>query len=213
MQVIDLSRPITPEMPVFPGDPSPEIRIAASLKKEGCVERLLTLSSHTGTHVDAPAHLLSHGNTIDALPLEAFCGQGEVVDCRPLGSKPVSLDFLKQTGCMSRPMDFILLYTGWDAFWGGEKYFSGFPVLTPEAAEWLIQAPIKGVGVDALSIDAVDSEDLPVHNILLGQKVLIIENLANLGKLPAGDFIFCCFPLAIERGDGSPVRAAAIVGL
>ncbi|WP_028314707.1 cyclase family protein [Desulfatibacillum aliphaticivorans] len=213
MQVIDLSHPMTPEMPVFPGDPSPEIRVVASLENEGYVERLLTLSSHTGTHVDAPAHISPHGKTLDALPPEAFCGQGEVVDCRPLGSKPISLGFLKQSGCMSRPVDFILLYTGWDAFWGGEKYFSGFPVLTPEAAEWLIQAPIKGVGVDALSMDPIDSENLPVHNILLGQSVLIIENLANLGKLPARDFFFSCLPLPIEQGDGSPVRAAAIIGL
>ena len=211
MQVFDLSHPIAPAMPVFPGDPAPQFRIAAKLKEDGYTERIITLSSHTGTHIDAPAHVLSHGKTLDALPPEAFCGRGEVVDCRPLESRPISLEFLKKSGCMAKPVDFVLLYTGWDAYWGKEAYFSGFPVLTPEAATWLVQAPLKGVGIDAVSMDAVDSTPLPVHHILLGCDVLLIENLTNLGNLPPKDFIFCCFPLPLAQGDASPVRATGIV--
>ncbi len=84
-------------------------------------------------------------------------------------------------------------------------------MLSPEAAQWLVDADIKGVGIDMISVDEVDSTDFAIHNILLGADLVIIENLTNLEALPDSEFSFYCFPLRIEHADGSPVRAVAAV--
>ena len=212
MQIFDLSHPISPAMPVFPGTPCPELRAIACLEAQGFEESMVSLSSHTGTHVDAPAHLLSQGKTIDVMPCEAFCGNALVVDCTNLHEQHIALEFLTNLDSLANPVDFVLLYTGWDRFWGEKKYFSGFPVLSPESAQWLAHFPIKGVGVDTISVDPMDSSDLPVHHALLQREIVIIENLTNLGKLPETGFTFCCLPLPLEHGDGSPVRAVGMVG-
>lgn len=199
-------------MPVFPGTPNPEILPIACLKEEGYVEHLLSVSTHTGTHVDAPAHILPQGKTVGTLPCEAFWGAACVLDCRRVRDGRITPEFLHQFDCLANPVDFVLLYTSWDRFWGKEGYFSGFPVLTPEAAHWLARLPLKGVGVDTPSVDPVDSLDLAAHHALLEKEILIIENLANLHELPDEGWSFCCLPLPLEHGDGSPVRAVGLVG-
>jgi len=84
-------------------------------------------------------------------------------------------------------------------------------LLTPEAAEYLVSCNLKGIGLDCISVDGVASEMLPIHHILLGAGLVIVENLTNLSALPGDGFNFCCFPLAIEDADGSPVRALGLV--
>jgi kynurenine formamidase len=110
-----------------------------------------------------------------------------------------------------RAADFLLLNTGWDGKWGSKGYFSGFPVLTPEAAEFLAESGLKGLGVDAVSVDPAGAEDLFVHRTLLGAGMLIVENLRGLGELPAFGFTFVCAPLPLSGADGAPVRALALV--
>ncbi|MBI9075364.1 MAG: cyclase family protein [Desulfatibacillum sp.] len=212
MQIYDLSHPIASGMPVFPGTPNPIVIPIASLNKDGFLEHCLSLSTHTGTHVDAPAHVLPQGKSIDVLPCEAFCGSACVLDCRQARDGCITLEFLEDLDCLANPVDFVLMYTGWDGFWGQKGYYSGFPILTFEAANWLAGFPLKGVGVDTPSIDPVDSLDLAAHHALLENEILIIENLTNLDRLPGEGCTFCCLPLYLEHGDGSPVRAVGIVG-
>lgn len=90
-------------------------------------------------------------------------------------------------------------------------YFSDYHVLSLEAANWLTQFGLKGLGLDTISADEVEARDLAVHKIFLRNDTVIIENLANLGELPCNRFIFSCFPLNFENADGSPVRAVAII--
>ena len=109
--------------------------------------------------------------------------------------------------------EFILLQTGWSRHWGRKSYFSGYPVLSPEAAEWLSGFGFKGFGMDTMSVDPMDSERLPVHRAFLERETILIENLTNLAAVPCSPFLFSCFPLKLEEADGSPVRAVAYTGL
>ncbi len=108
-------------------------------------------------------------------------------------------------------VQFLILYTGWEHFWGQQEYFQGFPVLSPAAARWLTQFNLKAVGVDAISVDPVEAASpLPIHKIFLGQEILLIENLCNIQPLIGRNFTLCCLPLKTRRADGAPARAVAI---
>ncbi len=101
--------------------------------------------------------------------------------------------------------------TGWSQYWGTEQYFSDYPVLSLEAADWLSRFGLRGFGLDTISADEADSQDFPVHKAFLRNDMIIIENLTNLEKLPCSRFLFSCFPLNFEDADGSPVRAVAFI--
>jgi arylformamidase len=208
--VIDLSHTIRPDMPVFPGDEPPVLTTLAVIEEDGFTEKRLTLGSHTGTHIDAPAHILEHAATLDRMPIERFLGPGAVLDLTGMKKPQIDVSSLKPHERLFKNSEFILLRTGWSRSWGQGDYFRGYPVLSLEAALWIRSFGLKGVGIDALSVDDPDSTDLPIHKILL-ERSLIIENLANLEHLPQTGFIFTCFPLKLEDADASPVRAVAII--
>ncbi len=208
-KIIDLTHSVAPDMPVFPGDPPVNFRVAAEIPRDGFRETELTISSHTGTHVDAPSHVVPGGLTLDRLPMTSFFGTAVVVDCTriPAGGR-VTLDLIRETRCADKA-EFLILRTGWGKFWGNEKFFGDYPVLDVEAARWIVAAHKKSVGLDVMSLDPISSESLPLHHILLGGGVLIVENLCCLEELPSGLFNFCAFPLKLADADGSPARAAA----
>jgi len=104
-----------------------------------------------------------------------------------------------------------LLYTGWSRYWGRNRYFSNYPVLSENAAGWLQRFNLKGVGFDTISADSAGSTADPVHKRLLSRNGLIIENLTRLETLPQTGFTFSCLPLFTENADGSPVRAVAMI--
>jgi arylformamidase len=208
--VIDLSHTIRPGMPVFPGDEPPGFHTLTSIPEDGYTETRLTLGSHAGTHIDAPAHILAHAATLDRMPIANFLGPGSVIDMTGFKKPQIDVSHLKSHENLFKASEFILLQTGWSGSWGQENYFRDYPVLSIEAALWIRSFGLKGVGIDALSVDSPDSTDLPIHKILL-ERSLIIENLAHLEQLPQTGFIFTCFPLKWENADASPVRAAAIL--
>jgi arylformamidase len=207
---IDLSHTIRPGMPVFPGDEPPGFHTLASIPEDGYTEKRLTLGSHTGTHIDAPAHILAHAATLDRMPIASFIGPGSLIDITGINKPQIDVSHLTPHEKLFKASEFILLHTGWSRSWGQEDYFRGYPTLSIEAALWIRSFGLKGVGLDALSVDASDSTDLPIHKILL-ERSLIIENLDHLELLPQTGFIFTCFPLKLENADASPVRAVAIV--
>jgi len=218
MPLIDLTHPVAPGMPSFPGTPSPAFRESFTIAEHGFREREITMISHTGTHADAPAHILPDGVTFDAYGIDRFAGQAVVIDAPGAGSPAptagpsmVQVSDLRDQAARLADAEFVLLRTGWSAYWGRQEYFRGFPCLTAEAARWLVDRGVRGFGVDTCSVDPPDSKDLPVHHVLLGAEVLIVENLASLDVLPERSFPFLALPLRLSDADGGPVRAVAMV--
>jgi len=167
--------------------------------------------SHTGTHVDAPAHLLKNSNTLDKLPVEHFYGTALMVNLEDTESDIIDVTLLKPYSKKIKEVDFVLIYTGWSKYWGSERYFSCFKVLSLEAANWLSSFELKGIGLDTISANSADTHDYPVHKVFLKKNIIIIENLANLLSLPASIINFSCFPIKLQDADGSPVRAVGYV--
>ncbi len=208
--IIDLSHPIYPGMPLYPGTPEPEITPLATVEVEGWMESRINLTTHVGTHMDAPAHKFAGAPTLDRLPVDHFAGPAVVVDVSALKGENVGIGHLEPYAETLKKSEFLLLRSGWSRHWGTEAYFEGYPVLTEEAARWAAEFSLKGVGIDMISVDTMHCTVLPVHSIFLKRGMVVIENLTNLDRLPAGGFTFCCFPLPLRNVDGSPVRAVAM---
>jgi arylformamidase len=211
VEVADLSRSISESMPVFPGTEPPRIAEACTIAKNGFAEKLLSIYSHTGTHVDAPGHILAGASRLDDFAVDRFLGPALVLDISSVRGRQVEIDDLADYEARLRSVDFALLRSGWAKYWGDPGYFSGYPVLSPPAARWLSGFNLKGVGVDMISVDGVDSLTLDVHKVFFRKGMVIVENLADLETLIGKRFIFSCLPLKIPGGDGSPVRAVAIL--
>jgi len=209
MKIIDLSHTIHNSMTVFNEKERPDIRVSSNHESDGYVQSKISIYSHNGTHVDAPFHILPGYPTLDRLPPETFFGPAVMIDCTSCGEEIGVADLETHAEDISGS-DFVLISTGWALKWGTSEYKKGFPVLTEDAADWLVKFKLKGIGVDCISVDPVESMDLPVHRILLGNNLLIAENL-DLSSLQKNlVFDFSCFPLKFENADGSPVRAVAI---
>lgn len=211
MKLFDLTHPISPGMPVYPGTEPPVFITGCSIDEIGFLEKKITLYSHTGTHIDAPAHLLKGHNTLDMLAIEHFYGPAFLLNFADFTAKSIEIKELEPYREKIQAAEFLLLYTGWSRYWGSEKYFADYPVLSLEAAHWLSSFNLKGFGLDTISADTVDSQEYPVHKALLQKNIIIIENLANMVELPCRDFDFSCFPLSFADADGSPVRAVAFL--
>lgn len=205
--MIDLTHIIENDISIYPGTEAPEIGPASDFERDGYRELSLGLRTHTGTHIDAPAHIIPDGKKLDNYPIDWFIGGGVVIDCR--GHKSIDVSLLAACKEEIESNEFILFYTGWDEKWKRPAYFDPFPVLTEEAARWLTEKYIKAVGFDSISADEMGSITLPIHHILLGNEVLIIENLCNMAQLLGEAFELNCIPLSIKDTDGSPVRVFA----
>ncbi len=211
MQIIDLSQTIEPGMPCFPGTPEPAFQTISSIGTAGFSEQLLTFSTHTGTHIDLPSHILADGDSMDNVPIGQFSGKGAAIDVRTVPGGIITTAMLQPALTLIRECDFLLLCSGWSRYWGTSDYFTNYPVLSVETARWLAGFQLKGLGVDMISVDASDSALFPVHVELLQKGTLIIENLSNLFPLLGRAFLFCGFPLKLAHAEASPVRAVAFV--
>ena len=211
--ILDLTHTIKEGMPVYPGTEPPTLAPASSYERDGYRETLLTMFSHTGTHVDAPAHIVEGARMLDEFAPEELVGRGVVVDCRHLGEGGViDMQTLLGSEDALRHADFILFATGWDEKWGSEEYYRGFPVVSGEVLEYIISADIKGIGFDTISLDPVSDAALTYHHRLFGQRSIInIENLRGLGELVGRSFTLYCLPMKFEQSDGAPARVFAVV--
>lgn len=209
---IDLSHPLSPETPVFPGDDSPSIEVlSVAAEPSTGRERQLNSSSfavgmHNGTHIDAPFHFFSDRQTIDQVVLDRCYGPAARFDLRQTKVPGIidasDLDVLRpQLAGYTK----VLLYTAWDKKWGHSNYFTEHPVMTRAAAELLVEWGVDLVGVDFPSVDRSPFE---AHLALLGNDVLIVENLTRLDRLH-DSFEFYAVPLPIVGRDASPIRAFA----
>ena len=214
MPTADLTRPIRPGMPAYPGTDPPTFTPIADYDPEGYRERSVKMVSHTGTHLDAPAHMVEGGKTLDAFPVDHFIGPAAVLDVTDLSPGGViETGRLDGLGGALASAAFLLVRTGWAAKWGTPAYFEGIPVFSEPAAERLAGLAesnggrLRGVGLDVISVDPVGADSFPVHHILLGAGLVIAENLTDLSGLPESGFEFSCPPLPLADADGAPCRA------
>ena len=211
MKIIDLTHYISEDMPVYPGTDRPKLQEANTYEKDGFKETLMTMYTHTGTHMDPPAHLFEGKTTLDKFPIEQFVGKALVVDCSDLkeGDK-IQMKHINKD--LADKADFLLFYTGWEKYWGSEKFFGDYPYIDDDLVQYIIEQNKKGVGLDTIGIDPISDENLTIHKkLFLNNKMVIIENLMNLDKVGADLFTFIALPLKHIDADGSPIRAIAML--
>ena len=169
----------------------------------------LAMGAHAGTHVDAARHFFPGGHTIDEYPLDRFAGPGVVLDVRREGIVPITAEDLEAASPRIRENDIVFLWVGYAALFGMPEY-EEHPYLTPDAADYLVSKGVKMLGVDLMTPDAPSVErqpgfDFPVHTRLLGDDVLIVENLGPGLELLAGKrAMLAALPLRIIGADGAP---------
>ncbi|MDD3347229.1 cyclase family protein [Oscillibacter sp.] len=209
--IIDLTHTITPDIPAYPGSATPTLTSTGSLTRTGYRETRLSLTSHTGTHMDAPAHLLRDGAPLEVLPVSQFCGRAVVLDVSSLAPNSIiTTDLLREKCDLIRSADFVLFYTGWEKRWGTDAYFADdFPVPDEAAAKYLVSCGLKGVGTDALSVDTLRDPAFLAHKALLGGGLVILENLCLKKVVCRKEFMLFALPLKFQNADGAPVRAIA----
>ena len=211
MKVIDLTYTIKEEMTVFPGTEMPKLINTSNYEKDGFRETSISIYSHVGTHMDPPAHIYPDRTTLDEFPASQFVGKGLVIDCRDLNEgEDITLDCILKYGKKAEEVDFLLFNTGWDKYWGTDKYFGDYPCVNDNVLDYVLNGNYKGIGFDTIGIDPVSDENLSRHKKLFKDKDIVnIENLKNLELCGEEIFKFSCCPLKIENSDGAPVRAIA----
>jgi len=209
---IDLTLTISKSIPNFPGSPKPQFISWANLKDNGYNLELLFLSSHTGTHLDAPYHFTKNGLKINQIPLDRLVGTGIVINLPKTKNTAITkLDiilFEKKNGIIPKNSS-IFFYTEWQKNLKKNNYFTENPGLDISSAKYLASKNINLIGIDSPSIDLGKDESFKVHNFLSKNNILIVENLTNLNKILSKDFNFTILPLKLKDATGSPVRAIA----
>lgn len=199
MKYIDLTHKIENNMPVYPGTAALEMIPANTIEKDGFREKVIKFCSHTGTHMDAPSHMLDKGKNLDDFHCSKFIGKALLIEIEDEKN-------IKEYEEKIKTVDFIIFRTGWSKYWGEKKYFENYPCLKTETVRYLMNFNLKGIGFDAISIDPIDSK-FENHFIVFENNMVIIENLRNLGKISEEIFELMVLPLNIKEADGSPIRA------
>ena len=212
MKPIDLSLTISESIPSFPGSPTPQFIDWSNLKEDGYNLELLFLSSHTGTHLDAPYHFVKNGLKINQIPLERLVGKGIIIKLKKSKNTPITksdiIQFEKKNGTIPNHSS-VFFYTDWQKNLKKQNYFTENPGLDTSSANYLASKKINLAGIDSPSIDLGKNESFNVHQILSKNNILIVENLANMNKIKSKEFSFTILPLKLKDATGSPVRAIA----
>ncbi|MDO5848322.1 MAG: cyclase family protein [Methanobrevibacter sp.] len=190
MPFIDLTHNLTNETIEFPGDPKTKI---IHVENEDCNLFEVTTGLHTGTHMDAPFHYMTDGEKINEIDINDFIGKAKLLQSTSKKINPS--DALEEI---------VIINTNWSKHWGTHKYFSEYPYLSIEFAERLVEENVKGVAIDTCSVDKHDENE--IHKLLLKNKIWIVENIANSGKLKGKYYKSYFIPLKIEA-EASPIRA------
>ena len=214
MKIIDLTLTISDKIPTFPGSPHPTFIPWENIKEDGYNLEVLFLSSHTGTHMDAPHHFLEKGTKIHEISLEKLVSEAALIQCRKSNNQSITKadiqKFEKKHGKIEN-FSSVIFYTGWQRNLQKKYYFTKHPGLSVSAAKYLATKKISLVGVDSPSIDLGKDSKFSVHQIFAKKGMLIVENLANLNKIKLPTFHLVILPLKLKNATGSPVRAIAFV--
>jgi kynurenine formamidase len=214
-RIVDLSRRVETGMPVYPGDPEVSLEPAATLEEDGVNVLRVCMGSHSGTHVDAPYHFVAGRCRVDELDPALFFGPAAVLDVRGRGPRSrITGEDLRPFARALSPGVVAIVRTGWEEHYGTSLYYD-HPFLDPEAARALLEAGVRTVAIDALSVDETVSdgpnpEGYPAHRAILGAGGVVAENLANLGAVDFPRPFVSLLPLRLGGADGAPVRAVAL---
>ena len=208
MKIHDISLPISEELPVWPGDPRVAIASLSHLDRgDACTVSQVSLSVHSGTHVDAPAHFIKGGATVDSLALDTLLGPALVVDTAdaPALTAPVLADL-----AIPNSTERLLFRTRNSEIWNRPvpEFVKDFVAITADGAAWLKEKNIRLVGIDYLSV-APFANGGPTHQTLLQGGIVLLEGL-NLAGIGPGLYQLVCLPLKLVGSDGAPARAVLI---
>jgi len=208
MNLYDISLPLSENLPIWPGDPSFSMTRSSSLAGgDDANVSELSLSVHTGTHIDAPCHFEADGMGIDQIPLDILIGPCRVFEMNEVQKgQQIDRSHLEQLDLEGVTR---LLFKTQNSRWWVQKnptFRKDFISLSSDGANYLVDHGIKLVGIDALSIEKFDNVGYPTHHSLLKNNVIILEGL-NLNKVPAGDYELIALPIKLKGADGAPTRA------
>jgi arylformamidase len=201
MKLFDVTVPISKEMIVYPGDPAVEVERISSTGEDAAYNLTrYSFGSHTGTHIDPPAHFLADGMTADRVPLEMLIGRARVVE---VTSPRIDEEALEE-------FDFsddvrVLFKTRNSYLWSQPAFVEDYVYITPGAARQMVAEGIKLVGIDYLSVEKFGADDFQTHRAFLDAGTIIIEGL-DLREIEPGHYEMICLPLRVAAGDGSPAR-------
>ncbi len=208
MTIHDISLTITPALPVWTGDPPVRLSQPSHLERgDICTITRLDISAHTGTHLDAPAHFIRGGSTVETLDLDLLIGPALVVDARGHGHlTAAAFDALAIPDGVQR----LLLRTDNSLHWqrGETAFAEDFIAIDPSGAAWLVARGVRLVGIDYLSVGSFDN-GVPTHEILLGAGVIAVEGL-DLSAIEPGPYQLICLPIKLGGADGAPCRAVLV---
>ncbi len=215
-QLIDVSQTVEHGLVTYKGLPAPVIcdfvsREASREHYEAGTEfhiGKIEMVSNTGTYLDAPFHRYLQGNDLAELPLASIANLDGLVFQPSLQRRAVDASVFKHTELAGKA---ILIQTGWSKHWNTDRYFEGHPFLTEDAAQYLADKGAVLVGIDSLNIDDTSDGRRPVHSILLGADIPVVEHLTHLNRLPHSGFRFFAVPVKVKALGSFPVRAYAIV--
>ncbi len=205
MHTYDVTLTISPDMPVWPGDPSVDLKLVSKIS-DGANANVshIKMGVHTGTHVDAPFHFLDNGKTIEEIPLSILVGRAYVLHL-PNSVRMITAEILQNANIPPRTRR-VLMRTRNSILWSKKNlsFQEDFVAIDEEASEYLVNRGVKLVGVDYLSVAPFKNSG-PTHRILLSAGVVIVEGL-DLSKVSQGRYNFHCLPLKLAGSDGAPAR-------
>jgi len=210
VRVIDLTMRVRPSMKVFPGSPRPLFVPWSKFDAHGYDSEAMFMSTHTGTHVDAPSHFAPGMASIDRIPAGRLVCNALLIKARKKANQLIEPEDIKEKQINQR--DTVVFATGWEKRATNKNYMTENPGLSAEAAKYLVRKKVNAVAIDGPSVDAGFDEKFAAHNILLPANVLAVENLCNVGRISKERFTLVIGPLKLAGATGSPVRALAIVG-
>ena len=203
MAIFDISIGIDESLPLWPGDPELRLHWAAKIEQGDLVKLTeLSMSIHTGTHIDAPLHFLPQGKSIDNLNIDVFVGEAQVVAI-PQEVDLITVEILRKLPTINASR--VLFKTKNSQFWGTRNFQRDYVALEASAAQWLVDQGVQLVGIDYLSI-APFNDPVPTHKILLSNNVVIIESL-DLRSVEPGLYTLICLPLKLVGREAAPARA------
>ena len=214
MKVIDLTLTVSEKIPTFPGSPKPHFIEWETIPKNGYNLELLFLSTHTGTHIDAPFHFVKNGKKIHEIAPERLVNEAVLIRIGKNSNRSISKtdiqNFEQKNGKIENGST-VIFHTGWQKNLNKEFYFTENPGLSVSAAKYLVSKKINMVGIDSPSIDLGTDSKFSVHHVLAKNNILIVENLANLNKIKSNNFHLITSPLKLKNATGSPIRAFGFV--
>jgi arylformamidase len=200
---IDISIPLATGMIVYPGDPVVRIEREQDIARgDLATVSLVSMSAHSGTHVDAPLHFFQGGESIDRVPFDAMTGKARVIEIRDMES--ITPQEIEASGV--EPGETLLFKTRNSALWADGVFDPDYVYITTETAALLVKKKVKTIGIDYLSVGGFERNEAEAHRVLLEASIWIIEGL-DLSAACAGVYEFVCLPLRIAGGEAAPARA------